>query len=533
MLHFQYDIACCILVLFSAWNPVRGDIQNVLSLQQRAAHLPDTKFGFNEYSEYSDTDDRDKGSLGSQWNQEPILNHNGRTPKITHGALTHLSEAFDKNIVWDSNWAHNLEFGQISAVSIDPKGNIVIFHRGSRIWGISTFNNENRFDPRNGPVKENTIVVLDKTGRKLFQWGRNMFYLPHGLTVDHFGNYWITDVAMHQVFKFDAQDIESHMADLNKQQFNEEIPYMDSHDTNDLFQNSILKPTLILGEAFEPGNDERRFCKPTAVAVQKNGDFFVSDGYCNSRIVKFNAKGERILQWGRHWGIGGNAYSQQPPPPNAFFVPHALALANELNYVLVADRENGRVLCFFASNGTFHKEYRHPAIGTKIYSVAYAREKLYLINGPDPYANSDNEIHVRGFVLDFNTGNILSEFGPRNDMDRPHDLAVTENGSEIYVVELDLHKIYRFVQDVNASMQTDNSITRANSRHEPAPLTDSSSNASTGGTTTAILILTLVTAAVIFIALCVSIAAIVARYQKRGRLFQYDESAVEFSKLVE
>lgn len=77
-------------------------------------------------------------------------------------------------------------------------------------------------------------------------------------------------------------------------------------------------------------------------------------------------------------------------------------------------------------------------------------------------------------------------------------------------------------------------MARTNPRHELSPLTDTNSdNLSSGGTTTATLVLSLVTAAVIFIALCVAIAAVVARCQKRGRLFQYDESAVEFSKLVE
>lgn len=132
------------------------------------------------------------------------------------------------------------------------------------------------------------------------------------------------------------------------------------------------------------------------------------------------------------------------PPPNAFLVPHALALATELNYIFVADRENGRVLCFFASNGTFHKEYRHRAIGTKVYSVAYAREQLYLVNGPDPV----NSVPVRGFVLDIYSGNIVSIFAPKDKMDNPHDLYVSEDASEIYVVELNNHAIYRFLQGI-------------------------------------------------------------------------------------
>lgn len=147
---------------------------------------------------------------------------------------------------------------------------------------------------------------MDKSGKKVFEWGKSIFYLPHGLTIDSNGNYWITDVAMHQVFKFDAKDIAA-MRDsqnLKKREYNKETGLLDDHNSNGLSESHMPKPSLILGEAFQPGNG-RRFCKPTAVAVQSNGDFFVSDGYCNSRVIKFNANGEKILEWGRHWGNDG------------------------------------------------------------------------------------------------------------------------------------------------------------------------------------------------------------------------------------
>lgn len=187
---------------------------------------------------------------------------------------------------------------------MDPDGNIAIFHRGDRVWGLTTFDYRNRFNPNNGPIQQNTIILLDKSRKIILEWGRNMFYLPHGLTIDQNGNYWITDVAMHQVFKFDAQDIQKHMEELKHAQFSSETGVPNYHSSA-LFENSIVKPSITLGEAFVPGNDEKRFCKPTAVAVHTNGDFFVSDGYCNSRIIKFNKYGERILYWGRHWGVGG------------------------------------------------------------------------------------------------------------------------------------------------------------------------------------------------------------------------------------
>lgn len=55
---------------------------------------------------------------------------------------------------------------------------------------------------KEGPILTNTIVTLSpKTGDVLSSWGAGFFYMPHGITIDHQGNVWVTDVAMHQVFK--------------------------------------------------------------------------------------------------------------------------------------------------------------------------------------------------------------------------------------------------------------------------------------------------------------------------------------------
>lgn len=93
--------------------------------------------------------------------------------------------------------------------------------------------------------------------------------MPHGLLVDHEDNVWVTDVALHQVFKFGPRG------------------------SND-------KPLMTLGTAFQPGAGEKKFCKPTSVAVLENGDFFVADGYCNARILKYSKNGDKILVWGQN-----------------------------------------------------------------------------------------------------------------------------------------------------------------------------------------------------------------------------------------
>ena len=51
-----------------------------------------------------------------------------------------------------------------------------------------------------GPINEPVLVRLNASnGAVVEQWGEGWFYLPHGLTIDKDINYWMTDVAMHQV----------------------------------------------------------------------------------------------------------------------------------------------------------------------------------------------------------------------------------------------------------------------------------------------------------------------------------------------
>jgi hypothetical protein len=80
------------------------------------------------------------------------------------------------------------------------------------------------------------------------------------------------------------------------------------------------------------GDDSATFHEPNAVVVAPNGDIFVSDGHGgdtmatgahsptmgNSRVVKFDASGKFLMQWGRHGsGLG------------EFQTPHCLAMDAE------------------------------------------------------------------------------------------------------------------------------------------------------------------------------------------------------------
>lgn len=94
------------------------------------------------------------------------------------------------------NWPTALKtLGAVSAVTFDVYKNVVVFHRGDRVWGSSTFDQTNVFIQKElGPIKENTIITFDReTGSLRTEWGENLFYLPHGLHING-DYYYVTDV---------------------------------------------------------------------------------------------------------------------------------------------------------------------------------------------------------------------------------------------------------------------------------------------------------------------------------------------------
>ena len=90
-----------------------------------------------------------------------------------------------------------------------------------------------------------------------------------------------------------------------------------------------------LGTKFEPGNDETHFCKPSSVVVSGEDFIFVGDGYCNSRVVKFNMKGKFVAEFGK--------MSEKLGVPGGMNLVHDLTISHTDRIIFVADRENGQV----------------------------------------------------------------------------------------------------------------------------------------------------------------------------------------------
>ncbi|XP_020023444.1 peptidyl-glycine alpha-amidating monooxygenase isoform X7 [Castor canadensis] len=341
------------------------------------------------HGHHKETENKDKTALLQQpkREEEEVLDQD-----------FHVEEALD----WPGVY---LLPSQVSGVALDPNNNLVIFHRGDHVWDGNSFDSKFVYQQRGlGPIEEDTILVVDPNSAAILQSsGKSLFYLPHGLSVDKDGNYWLTDVALHQVFKLDP--------------------------------NSKEGPLLILGRSMQPGSDQNHFCQPTDVAVDPDtGAIYVSDGYCNSRIVQFSPNGNFLTQWGEESSRSG-------PKPGQFSVPHSLALVPHLGQLCVADRENGRIQCFKTDTKEFVKEIKHASFGRNVFAISYIPGLLFAVNGK-PYFGDQEP--VQGFVMNFSNGEIIDVFKPvRKHFDMPHDIVASEDGT-VYIGDVHTNTVWKF-----------------------------------------------------------------------------------------
>jgi peptidylamidoglycolate lyase len=227
-----------------------------------------------------------------------------------------------------------------------------------------------------------------------------MFVMPHGLSVDSGDNIWLSDVGRHQVFKF-------------------------SHDGELLFE---------LGEKRVPGTDATHFNLPTDVAVLDDGSFFVSDGYGNSRVLKFSSDGELEFQW----GVKGSGEGD-------FDLPHGLAL-DSAGRLYVADRSNSRIQVFDL-DGNFLSEWSRDKVG-RPYGIEVGRAgSVFVVDGGDQPTSPPDRSRVIKLSSAGVTETEFGRYGNYNgQFQMGHDLAIGEDGA-VYVVDIIGKRVQKFLPD--------------------------------------------------------------------------------------
>lgn len=286
--------------------------------------------------------------------------------------------------------------GLCAGVGVDSHGRVFVFHRRGRQWS-------NPFPTE--PIAEATVSVIDgKSGKLLAAWGEGQFIMPHGLTVDSEDHVWLTDVGRHQVYKY-------------------------THDG---------KLLLTLGERGQPGADRSHFNFPTDVAVLPDGSFYVSDGYRNTRVVKFAADGRYEFEWGGK----GDA-------PGEFNLPHGIAV-DARGRVYVCDRSNSRVQVFDAK-GKFLDQWKGPQIG-RPYGVSTGPDgHVFIVDGGDVSLGPLG----RGKAVELDAdGRVVDTFGSYGkepgQFQLGHDIAVGPDGS-VYVAEGAGKRVQKFVRKDSAA----------------------------------------------------------------------------------
>ena len=186
----------------------------------------------------------------------------------------------------------NLYLGEGIGVATNSKGNIYVFTRSG---------NTRMFE-------------FDKTGKFTREIGQGLygFVFAHAVRVDKDDNIWAVDEGSNMVIKFNPQG----------------RVVMTMGRRPESVEGFMPTPP---GAAPVPPAQPYTFSRPTDVAWDPQGNIFVSDGYGNSRVAKYDKNGRFIASF----GTKGNGQDQ-------LNLPHTIA-ADAKGNIYIGDRSNRRI----------------------------------------------------------------------------------------------------------------------------------------------------------------------------------------------
>ena len=263
----------------------------------------------------------------------------------------------------------------VTGISIDDDDKVIVFNRGRR-----------------------PMIVFDRDGNIVSSWGEGLFKRPHGSCLTPEGHIMLTDDDSHAVYKFTKE------GELLMTLGNVDQP----SDTGYRMGLDIFERIASIERGAGPFN------LPTGVGVSSNGDIFVSDGYGNARVHKFNPEGVLILSWG-----------EPGAAPGQFRLPHNLWI-DKKDRIWISDRENSRVQ-IFDTEGNFLDEW------------------IDLLRPCHVYMDKEENVYVselsRRISIFTNDGELLARWGNEDHgmedplLVGPHVICVDSHG-DLYVGEV-------------------------------------------------------------------------------------------------
>lgn len=207
----------------------------------------------------------------------------------------------------------DMYLGEVAGVAVNSKGHLFVFSRG------------NTTGPAYG-ASAAQLLEFDREGKYLREIGRNLYAwsFAHAVRVDSHDNIWAIDKGSDMVVEFSPEGRVLMLFGRKKE----------ASDENDGPWTHVNPPRPAVNGQFR---------QPTDVTWDREGNIFISDGYINSRIAKFDKNGNWVGQWG-----------QAGKGPGEFNTPHSIT-ADASGNIYVADRGNRRIQTF-DHNGSFLRE---------------------------------------------------------------------------------------------------------------------------------------------------------------------------------
>ena len=198
-----------------------------------------------------------------------------------------------------------MNFGEVPGVAVNSKGHVFVFTRSNTATGPA-------YSPAAaqlfefGPKGE----FLREIGKGLYAWSE-----AHSVRIDKDDNIWAIDKGSDMIVRFNPAG-----------------RVMMTFGRRSESADEGAKPWAHPDPPLPPS--EGLFRQPTDVAWDSNGNIYITDGYVNSRVAKYDKNGDWVTSWGQK-GTG----------PGQFRIPHAIAIDRN-NNLYVADRTNRRIQVF-------------------------------------------------------------------------------------------------------------------------------------------------------------------------------------------
>ena len=207
-------------------------------------------------------------------------------------------------------------FGEVAGVAVNSKGHVFVFSRSGPIVA----------GPAVGSAS-GQLFEFDAKGRFLREIGKGLYGWAeaHSVRIDKNDNIWAIDKMSNMVIKINP-------AGRVVMVFGRR-------------QEAEAGPRLRIDPKDHSRGEGTEFRLPTDIAWDSKGNIYITDGYVNSRVAKFDKDGEYIRSWGEY-GTGDGQ----------FRTPHSIVIDKDDN-VYVGDRSNHRVQVF-DTDGNFLRKFQ-------------------------------------------------------------------------------------------------------------------------------------------------------------------------------